>query len=72
MELQIELKSVYGETKAYPACEKARTLADMLRTKTLTRAAIAGARSLGFSIVVVDAWGGKHQATNGAAELSWI
>jgi hypothetical protein len=53
----IKLKDVYGETKAYPICEKAQTFAAMLGTKTPTPAALQNIRKLGFEDVCVDAFG---------------
>jgi hypothetical protein len=62
MNITIEFKNVYGETKAYPVCERAKTFASMLGTKTLTRDAIRHIEALGFTINAVDAWGGVHTA----------
>ncbi len=50
MKITIELRSVYGEWKAYPACPDARIFADMLGTKTLTDTALAHIRRLGYRI----------------------
>mgnify|MGYP000261668080 CR=1 FL=1 len=47
-QILIELKSVYGETKAYPLCEKAKEFAAMLGTKTLTPHALKSIKKLGF------------------------
>ncbi|NDB68931.1 MAG: hypothetical protein EB015_13170 [Methylocystaceae bacterium] len=50
MQIQIEIKSVYGELKAYPACDKAKLFAEMLGTKTLTHSALIYIERLGYSI----------------------
>lgn len=49
--IHIEVKSVYGELKAYPVCTKARCFADLAGTKTLTRAALELVCALGFEII---------------------
>jgi len=49
--IHIEVKSVYGELKAYPICSKARCFADLAGTKTLTRAALELVSTLGFEII---------------------
>ncbi len=56
-EIQITIKSVYGETKAYPANDQARRLAGMVGTKTLTPSILEQARTMGFRIVEVDRFG---------------
>lgn len=43
MRIEIEIRSVYGETKYYPSNDTARGIAAIARTKTLTRDAIASA-----------------------------
>lgn len=50
MKITILMKSVYGEWRAYPACEKSRLFADMLGTKTLTDTALLYIKRLGYSI----------------------
>jgi hypothetical protein len=50
MKISLTLKSVYGQTRAYPACDNARTFAAMLGAKTLTREALRHIEALGFTI----------------------
>lgn len=50
MIIKIEIKKVYGEFKAYPACDKSRIFASMLGTKTLTLSALDHIQRLGYSI----------------------
>jgi hypothetical protein len=47
----IEVRSVYGEMKAYPACPRARIFADIAGTITLTRATLNLVEQLGVTIV---------------------
>lgn len=53
--IKIELRQVYGETKFYPACDKALRLAQIAGTKTLTRATLEQAEAMGFHVKVVAA-----------------
>ncbi len=57
--LHVTLKDVYGNVKAYPACEQSQRLAELLNTKTLTPHALSGARAMGFELVYVDRFGTK-------------
>jgi len=50
--IRISIKSVYGEDKIYPACEKAQAFADIAGTKTLTEQTLRGIRKLGYEIVI--------------------
>lgn len=59
MKLQITLKSAYGRTLAYPACDKAEAICEMLRAKTLTRHALDCLKRAGFTI---EAAGGLELA----------
>lgn len=47
----VEIKSVYGALKAYPANEAAELLAQIAGTKTLANVTLALAERMGFSIV---------------------
>lgn len=50
MKIQIEAKEVYGETKVYPVCEKAKLFASIAGTKTLTRAVLEDIARLGYQV----------------------
>jgi hypothetical protein len=50
MKITLTLKSVYGQTRAYPACSKAQGFANLLGTKTLTRQNLRHIEALGFTI----------------------
>ena len=51
-QLLIELRDVYGETKAYPANDQAKLFAEMLGTKTLTHRNMRLIEQLGFTIEI--------------------
>lgn len=53
MEIQIELKNIYGENKFYPICEKSKVFADLLEQKTLTKKDLEQIKKLGFEITLV-------------------
>lgn len=48
--IQIEVKDVYGVSKAYPANDAAKLFARIAGTKTLCRETLGYAQQLGFSI----------------------
>lgn len=50
MKITLALKSVYGQTRAYPADAIAQGFADLLGTKTLTRANLGHIKALGYTI----------------------
>ena len=50
MKIQIEMKEVYGETKVYPMCEKAKLFARIAGTKTLTRPVLEDIERLGYQL----------------------
>ncbi len=55
--IQIEIRSVYGEDKAYPVCAGAKAFAAIANTKTLTRSTLVEVMKIGFSIEVMDRYG---------------
>jgi hypothetical protein len=48
--IEIELRDIYGETKAYPANEQAKIFAQLVGTKTLTHNTLCLIERLGFEI----------------------
>jgi hypothetical protein len=50
MKIQIEMKEVYGETKVYPVCGKAKLFAQIAGTKTLTRPVLEDIERLGYQL----------------------
>ena len=53
MKIQIEMKEVYGETKVYPVCPKAKLFAKIANTKTLTRETLENIERLGYQLELV-------------------
>ena len=62
--LQITIKSVYGEDKAYPVNEAARCVACIAGTKTLTKAALVQCLIMGCEIHVLDLYGKVSKVFN--------
>ena len=50
--ITVQLKSVYGTEKFYPACPLARLFAEIAGTETLTPATLKRVRKLGYYIEV--------------------
>ena len=50
--ITVELKSIYGVQAIYPACHASKLFAQIAGTKTLTRAAIANIKALGYQVTV--------------------
>jgi hypothetical protein len=61
--LKITLKEVYGQTKAYPACEQSEWIAKLAGTKTLTLEALRIAKDMGFTLQYVDRFGATENWT---------
>ena len=52
MEIKVTAKSVYGETKFYPANHAAECLAKIAGTKTLTLRVLTDAKQMGCGITI--------------------
>ena len=52
MKITVEIKSVFGTEKIYPACKDAQLFADIAGTKTLSRNVIAMIKGLGYTVAV--------------------
>ena len=50
--ITVELKSIYGVQAIYPACHASKLFAQIAGTKTLTRAAVASIKALGYQVTV--------------------
>jgi len=50
--ITVEIKSVYGTQKIYPACQKAEVFCKMVGQKTLTETDIKRIKELGFEVQV--------------------
>lgn len=54
MSIKVEIKTVYGEQRIYPACETSQVFASMVGQKTLTHRDIQHIKQLGYKIEVVQ------------------
>lgn len=52
--ITIEVRSVYGQTKLYPACQRSQQFADLIGTKTLTARAVKQIEAMGYEVVSVS------------------
>ena len=50
MEIQVMVKSVYGENKVYPVCDTAKKFCELTGRKTLTRRDLQVIASLGYAV----------------------
>jgi hypothetical protein len=54
MNIQVEIKNVYGVRTVYPACDTSKLLARLAGTKTFTPSAIETIKALGYQIEVLQ------------------
>jgi hypothetical protein len=54
MRIQVDIRSQYGNTVAYPICQAAKLFARISGTKTLPAQALKDIQALGFHIVAVN------------------
>lgn len=52
--LTVRVDRVYGNIVTYPVCDRAKLLAEIAGTKTLTPSSLALAERLGFQIIAAD------------------
>ena len=69
MVVMIEIKSVYGELKAYPANRIADHFALIAGTKTLTRNTLLNVLAMGCALIEVDRHG--HPSVNHTSNKSF-
>lgn len=50
----VRVDRVYGNVVIYPVCDRAKLLAEIAGTKTLTPATLASAERMGFLVVTAD------------------
>jgi hypothetical protein len=50
--IKVEIKSVFGNKKIYPACEKAQGFCKLIGQKTLTDRDIDRIKELGYEVLV--------------------
>lgn len=54
MQVQVQIKNIYGNQTIYPVCEKAKVFASMVGQKTLTTRDIEHIKKLGYTVQVVQ------------------
>ena len=54
MELEVQVKNLYGRDVVYPVCEKAQLLARLSGNRTLTSEAIAVIKRLGYTFTTTN------------------
>ena len=52
MNITVEIREVYGQSKIYPVCDKAKIFADIAGTTTLLPRDIQRIQVLGFEVLV--------------------
>jgi len=50
MELEVEIKNLYGREMIYPVCDKGKLLARLSGNRTLTDESIAVIKQLGYTL----------------------
>ena len=50
--ITVEMRSNYGNVAYYPVCDKAKALAAIANTKTLTAHALKQCKALGFTVLI--------------------
>jgi hypothetical protein len=55
MELQVQVKTVYGNELVYPICDKAKALCSLTGAKTFSQHHIETIKELGYSFKLVSA-----------------
>lgn len=53
MQIQVEVKNVYGNEIVYPVCNKAKTFARIAKTTTLTKDTLRLIKSLGYELKTI-------------------
>lgn len=54
-DLHVTIRTVYGNDRVYPICERAKLLAELSGKTTFTEPAIATLKKLGFTFVLTSA-----------------
>lgn len=52
MNIQVQVKTIYGNKTIYPICEKAKIFAAMVGQKTLTMQDVEHIKKLGYTVEV--------------------
>lgn len=53
MQIQVLVRTVFGNETVYPVCEKAKLFAKIAGTKTLCPTALSSIKALGYEIEVI-------------------
>ena len=54
MNIKISLKNVYGNWFFYPECKVSKTIADIAKTKTLSKEVLKSLTAIGYQVELVD------------------
>jgi len=54
MEIKISLKNVYGNWFFYPECKVSKTIADIAKTKTLSKEVLKSLTDIGYQVELVS------------------
>jgi hypothetical protein len=68
MIIQIQIRNVYGEEKAYPMNDAAKCIANIAGTKTLTRCTLLNVLAMGCDIEELDRYGKPSRTIKGGPE----
>ena len=52
MNITVEIREVYGQSKIYPVCDKAKIFADIAGTRTLLPRDIQRIQALGYEVII--------------------
>jgi len=66
--VQIQIRNVYGEEKAYPMNDAAKCFANIAGTKTLTRVTLLNVLAMGLNVEELDRHGKVSRTIQGGAE----
>lgn len=68
MLVQIQIRTVYGEDKAYPVNEAAKCFANIAGTKTLTRVTLLNVLAMGCDVQEMDRNGNVSRTIKGGPD----
>jgi hypothetical protein len=66
--VQISIRNVYGEEKAYPVNNAAKCFADIAGTKTLTRVTLLNVLAMGLDVQELDRHGNVSRTIKGGPD----
>jgi hypothetical protein len=71
MIIQIQIRSVFGEDKAYPANEAAKGIANIANTKTLPRWVLLNVLAMGCDVQELDRYGNVSRTIKGGPDRKY-